>query len=518
MLRWASDTKPDQPRVFWLHGMGGEGKSTIAATVARILEDERKCLGATFFFSRDVAARSRPDNVFSTIAFQLSSRHPAVATAVSNALKDNPNGYSTVTNQFYVLLKNPMDGIRDALGKEPIVVIFDGLDECGTEDQRKDLLKSLKEISKFPPVFKFFFSSRPEQDIKSAFDSMTCHYDLSAISKDTITRDILMFAQKSLADLAIRYPGTCGTPDWQGPEMRQGLVKRAAGLFIWVSTAVKFIGDCDVDDPEARREVLFSSNSGVSIPGSPSMALNSLYLQVVGQAFPSKASQPRQKLFKDVIGTVLLVEEPLSLAALGSLLGLGQPSEPNNASEIVYEAVSKLQSVLHIPDIYPESQPPLRIIHPSFADFLTNPDNEPFFIDRPAHHSRLARLCLLRMQASLRSDICQIDDPTKLNSDVENLDIRLAKYVPADLCYACIFWVKHVEKSDVEDHELCDLVQRFLFNHLIDWVEILSLLQALDDVLPSIKLLSNWIEVRILTPPSGSIRPDNRNLYLASQS
>src|SRR5579859_4063060 len=38
--------------IFWLNGMAGTGKSTIARTVARTC-DSRKQLGASFFFSRD---------------------------------------------------------------------------------------------------------------------------------------------------------------------------------------------------------------------------------------------------------------------------------------------------------------------------------------------------------------------------------------------------------------------------------------------------------------------------------
>src|SRR6266576_4645838 len=37
--------------IFWLNGLAGTGKSTIARTVARRYFDQ-KCLGASFFFSR----------------------------------------------------------------------------------------------------------------------------------------------------------------------------------------------------------------------------------------------------------------------------------------------------------------------------------------------------------------------------------------------------------------------------------------------------------------------------------
>ena len=41
----------DGASIFWLNGMAGTGKSTIARTAARAFENEGR-LGASFFFSR----------------------------------------------------------------------------------------------------------------------------------------------------------------------------------------------------------------------------------------------------------------------------------------------------------------------------------------------------------------------------------------------------------------------------------------------------------------------------------
>lgn len=55
IMEWSKSSSG--PSTFWLSGMAGTGKSTIARTIARTLYVQ-KCLGASFFFSR--GGRSQP--------------------------------------------------------------------------------------------------------------------------------------------------------------------------------------------------------------------------------------------------------------------------------------------------------------------------------------------------------------------------------------------------------------------------------------------------------------------------
>src|SRR5882762_11459379 len=74
-----------QGSVFWLDGVAGTGKSTIAQTVANHYH-RTKQLGASFFCSRDDADCSNIGLVFQTIAFQLSAFSPAFGERVSEAM------------------------------------------------------------------------------------------------------------------------------------------------------------------------------------------------------------------------------------------------------------------------------------------------------------------------------------------------------------------------------------------------------------------------------------------------
>ncbi|KAK2037668.1 hypothetical protein LZ31DRAFT_449140, partial [Colletotrichum somersetense] len=78
---------PTSPPVFWLYGLAGHGKSTIARTVAKQF-DEKEMLGATFFFKRGHARRSKAANLFSTIAEQLARRRPELLPHLTRAIRE----------------------------------------------------------------------------------------------------------------------------------------------------------------------------------------------------------------------------------------------------------------------------------------------------------------------------------------------------------------------------------------------------------------------------------------------
>ena len=64
---WTRDF--DKPPVYWLNGLAGTGKSTIAQTIAeRVFADGR--LGASIFCSRDFEDRRNLQLIFPTIAVQ----------------------------------------------------------------------------------------------------------------------------------------------------------------------------------------------------------------------------------------------------------------------------------------------------------------------------------------------------------------------------------------------------------------------------------------------------------------
>jgi len=103
--RWSRDG--EDKHVFWLNGLAGTGKSTIAQTFAEMCFTDGK-LGASFFCSRDFEERSNLRSIFPTLAFQLAHRFPQFRRELLPVLMKNPDvGRETLCSQMEKLIVGP---------------------------------------------------------------------------------------------------------------------------------------------------------------------------------------------------------------------------------------------------------------------------------------------------------------------------------------------------------------------------------------------------------------------------
>ena len=75
--------------MYWLNGLAGTGKSTVAQTIAeRIFADGQ--LGASFFCSRDFEDRRNLEIIFPTIATQLARRYHGFRAILVPLVRSDP--------------------------------------------------------------------------------------------------------------------------------------------------------------------------------------------------------------------------------------------------------------------------------------------------------------------------------------------------------------------------------------------------------------------------------------------
>jgi len=482
---WLNDEQ--DKRVFWLNGLAGTGKSTIAQTFAEMSFADGK-LGASFFCSRNFDDRSNLRSIFPTLAFQLARRYPPFREELLPILTANPDvERETFCSQMEKLIVGPLQATQACT-----LIIIDALDECQDDEPASALLSVISRYVDNIPFVKFFITGRPEPRIRSGFrlKLLRPHTDvlkLHEVERSSVDSDIKFFLKTRLADIP-QNRSNCGlTEDWPGPRDIDTLCKKAAGLFIYASTVVKFVGS-QYHPPDERLALITSLPQDTSHEGKSGIDL--LYTQVLEQALHD-GDEDFCLHFRLVVGAVLLVSHPLSINTLSDLLrNCGTPSR-------IYSTLRTLHSLLLIPDTMED---PVHVFHKSLPDFIMDPGRctDPrFSISPPIHHGEIILSCLKVMKGRLRRNICRLDEYAIL-SEVEDLPTQRTTHIGDALKYACCFWASHLVKSassgpDVE--EVHNAINEFFAACFVYWIEVLSLLGKLDIGVYALNDIQQWYMV-----------------------
>lgn len=238
LIDWAMNISAS-PNVRWMHGPAGAGKSTISSTIASYLRDLHR-LGAFVFFDRSFANESLPSRVIQTIAYKLGEFDPRIGHAICSAIRDFPFFKdASLGVQFTELLAKSLATVEDLQHEGVIVIVLDALDECGTAQQRAQLLQVLgSQLCGLPPMFRVLITSRPSEDIVVAFERQGTIVDHPlVVSLKASQDDILAFFTYELGKIQMKKKWQT----WPGSDTIQTLVTQSCGLFVWASTTVRFL-------------------------------------------------------------------------------------------------------------------------------------------------------------------------------------------------------------------------------------------------------------------------------------
>ena len=475
--------KSDQ-HVFWLNGLAGTGKSTIAQTFAETSFADGK-LGASFFCSRDFEDRSNLQAIFPTLAFQLAHKEPLFRKELLQVLKAHSDiGGESLCSQMEKLIVGPLKAANIQT-----LIIIDALDECKDEEPASAVLSILSRYVNQIPNVKFFITGRPEPRIRSGFRlkslvQITEVLKLHEVKPELVNRDIELFFQTQLTTLAKDRSDCDLAEDWPSSSDVKILCTKAAGFFIYASTVVKLImlsKSCPPDEQLKRITLLPQSTSHEGRSG-----IDILYTQVLKQAVDDVDMDNEELLsrFRSVVGAVVLVFNPLSVEALSDLLGVPGIST----------TLRSLHSILLVPM---NKVNPIHIFHKSFPDFLTDPGrctDHRFFVDPSFHHRDIFLACLSVMKRRLKKNICDLDDYVFL-SEVEDLTECRKSCIGDVLGYACHYWTNHlrsIPSSGPGVEDVCKAIDEFFTMHLLSWIEVLSLMGNLDSCVYSLNNIQEW--------------------------
>ncbi|PAV14694.1 nucleotide-binding-oligomerization-domain like receptor [Pyrrhoderma noxium] len=418
------------------------------------------------FFIRE---RSHPRNVLQTIAYLLAEYSQLIAESLSGQLKKSGNlGSSNLKAKFDILLQQPLSAVATEVG-HPVLIVLDALDECGTPELRQSLLHVLRDcLPALPANFRVIITSRPDEGIDTLISSsrfrvkvLDQHSDESKVNVKTYIK--FQFDQMR-SSRKLKVPSDC---DWDNSI--QTLSESADGLFIWASTAVRFV--------EGERSSRYRCFHNL-VCNATSLKLNELYTTILFQV--SKWSEGDQETLRNIFSLILFAKRPLL------------DREINEILDVEMDVTSNLLSYFRSLVRYEEGQP-IRIYHASFYDYLISCEGSAWYIDVEVERAHVTRRCLEQMGDLLRYNICNIPSSFVSNSDVTDLDERVAQCIPSSLEYICCNWAHHLRDVPYS-RELCSRLQSFAHNQLLFWFEALSLTNTFDNnVGPALRFAIDWI-------------------------
>ena len=480
LMVWSNNS---EKCIFWLSGMAGTGKSTIARTIAGSISDQGH-LGASFCFSRGQGDLGHAGKFISTLAYQLAMVSPTLKRLICDAVAQQPDiTHLDLSNQWNKLIIGPlsrMDG-----GKSHLVFVIDALDECERENDIKLLLRLFIKAKNLTAVrLRVILTSRPEIVFRLGFQDMPeiihQNLDLRDIPRDIVRHDISEFLKHELSNIG----KACDlSPDWPDQKVIDLFVERSDCLFIYAATVCRFVGDRNWN-PKKQLSLILQD-----VPDSSSIAnLDSMYLQILRHAIGGNHSKKIRdelgKRFRQTVGPIIVSFDLFSISELESLLSVEKVD-----LDLTF---NPLHSVLNISN---NRKSPIRLLHPSFRDFLLDRErcrDDYFWIDRKVVHADLVKHCLRLIFDVLKRNICNLESSGHLAVEMQIEQINLC--LPESVQYACRYWVAHLEQVDFDhriDLGLHDngLIHSFFQKHFLHWLEALSLMGRFYEGVEMIKRL-----------------------------
>lgn len=464
-------------------------------------------LGASFFFKRGEGDRGSASRFFPTITRDLLSKISGLDTLIADVIASHPFIFDkSLGEQFDKLIYQPLRKVNiPPSGCPTLILVVDALDECEKEGDIKAILDLWSRLPQITTIrLKLFLTSRPDLPIQLGFKNMSvdAHQDMilhDEVPRTTIQHDISAFLKDAFSKIRKEYNDDppSGTPlshTWPGDSVLQALVDMAVPLFIVAATVCRFVGDSNWDAEERLKTVLQYQTEGYL------EQMEKTYLPVLTQ-LPATLSNvgDKDRLYQEfqmIVGSIVNLAEPLSMTSFAVLL--------NESRGTIKLRLRPLHSVLQVPT---DSETPIRTLHLSFREFLLSERlrRKPFGIDGPATHRMLLTKCieLLSGPNGLRENLCDLKYPGQPRRELDPTIIN-ERISPA-FQYACRYWVYHIQHSMVRIHD-DDEVHVFLQKYFLHWLEALSLIDRIAEVIGHVGILQSLVSVSEI--PGGIFRED----------
>ncbi|CAE6422756.1 unnamed protein product [Rhizoctonia solani] len=477
LLTWACE--PDEEGVCWLNGMAGTGKTTIAYSFCNRLDDNGQ-LAASFYCSRAIDKCKDVRMIIPTVAYQLARFSYPFQCALSQVLSEDPDAATRdLELQFKALISEPLQRTRGTLPPDCVIVI-DALDECEDSNSTGKFLNILLSSFQGLPI-RFLVSSRPEPEIYKQMTSPSgpsayARLVLHELSSSTVRHDITKYLDRELQGIPLE--------DFK----RAGLIEQCGVLFIYASTAVRYIKDgYELEEHKERLDTILGLTATAHSEGN--QEIDELYSMILSTAWNySKFNTSNIDQMKILLHSIVCAQEPMTLEALAGLLKLKDAQRVN-------ALLRPLCSVIHVAD----ETGLVSALHASFPDFLYNRCRSGDFPCPAAnHHCYLALACFTALETNeTQFNIGKLTSSYELDRTITSDQAK--KSISFSLVYACRYWATHLllGQPDKGSNLLVSL-KVFLSSRLLLWMEVLNLKKIMHEGVAVLQRIAGWCQTQHL--------------------
>lgn len=463
-------------KLYWLNGMAGTGKSTIALTLARtykhMVEEKNVRLGATFFFSRGGGDLASASKFAATVAIQLAEVSVELRNLVDDVFESNPRLESlSVQEQWDKLIITPLSQLgrvgASNTQRNRLLVVVDALDECNSTDDVIVLIQCLEKMTNIEGTdCRVFITSRPDQPIRVGLNSSTSvpreNFILHDIERSIVDEDLRLYYRDQLDRIKAT---TSSNDDILSEGMIESLVQRSHSLFIHAATVCRFVRDGRYLAVERLNRLARSEKAD-----SAERELDKMYATILEHSFDyvteglsTEETEKIHELFQRIIGAIITISDAMSSETLALFL-----AEKREKIDMILGA---LHSVVDVPE---SNHQLIRILHPSFRDFLLDAKrctDSSYSILAEDAHGYLLKRCFELLMSQLKQNPLRMTRPGAKVRDatVERIDAC----IPMPLQYASGYWWHHFKNSGKRWRESVPLSELLKGKYLY-WLECLS--------------------------------------------
>ena len=302
VVDWVNSTDAAAPRIYWLYGQAGKGKSAIAHTIA-LQAQNLGVLGLCFCFSRGRQHEGLHMKLFPTIVRDLADRDLCLRPLLAKVITNNHSLRETadIAEQWQKFIVEPLSRLGGS-STGNVVLVIDALDESGAEATRAAFLEVLAACdAELPANIRIPLTSQALMDIGEVLNTAghVQARSLDDIDAELTIRDICLYISTRLKSLG----------DTFSDENLQQLAAKSDGVFEWACLACDFISQRIETIAQRRLQEIMSH-----APSDGRTLLDAMYTTFLKEL--TRGSSDVLAMFCSVMRQLLWLKKPLPISAL----------------------------------------------------------------------------------------------------------------------------------------------------------------------------------------------------------